>query len=403
MRKKLELFIIFILFTETVLYPKSVEAALPSGIKLEDVDEEFDDFKDEQENLSNNFIFDIFSPGEVLYETHEGFDDLNDSIDIANDAVFEWGSITKLLTWVSVMQLAEEDLIDLEEDIDTYLPDDLLQDFVYDEPVTMIDLMNHQGGFQDYIPTLFVPEVPDDYSLENEITENQPTQIYEPGEVTAYSNWGAALAGYIVEEVSGQPFYEYVHENILNPLDMNHTALSIDLSDNPEVRERRDEADYFSSEDDARYMPLYPAGSAVGTLPDLVTFAQALFPSNKNSVLFDEDSTLISMFEATDTYGDTDAARNAHGLQVTHFDHPVYGHRGNTYGFSTQLLLDIQEETGYIAIANEVQETSYTVLFPEVIFGEYADSDSFEDMTPVDLSMYRSTPGYIQGVYSVME
>ena len=52
------------------------------------------------------------------------------------------------------------------------------------------------------------------FCLQDHQLSHQPQQIYEPGTVTAYSNWGAALAGYIVERVAEKPFYEYVNDNI---------------------------------------------------------------------------------------------------------------------------------------------------------------------------------------------
>lgn len=366
------------------LIPQLTDVTLPSGIEEEEIDEEVGDFTDGHDDISAGLMFSIFTPNEVLHETYRGQQDIDEDIDVSEESVFKWGSITKLLTWVSVMQLVEADRIDLNEDVDVYLPDDFLEDFEYDDPVTMLDLMNHQGGFQDEIPDLFVTELPDDYSLEEELQDNQPEQLYEPGEVTAYSNWGAALAGYIVEEVSGQPFYEYVHENILDPLDMNDTALAPDLRDDTEIRKAGEEAvghlpSIASSEDEQRYMPLYPAGSAVGTMPDLVTFAQSLFPSNTDTLLFNDDAALESMFDATETYGDTEAPRNAHGFRVRLFDNAVYGHSGNTNSFTANLLLDIEEEIGYVMMANEAQEVTYNFLFPQDIFGDRTMPGDYDD------------------------
>lgn len=390
----------------SLLAPRMSYAELPSGTEFENLDDEIEEFMDEHEDITAGLMFSVFTPDEILSETYEGYQDIDDDIEVTDESVFDWGSITKLLTWVSIMQLVEDDLVDLEADITEYLPEDFLDDFEHDEPVTMVDLMNHQGGFEDDISDLFVNEIPDDYSLEDEIEDNQPDQVNEPGEVTAYSNWGAALAGFIVEEVSEQPFYEYVHENILEPLDMNDTALAPDLSDNPDIQEaRQDTTGYFPSTppavDDEWYMPLYPAGSTVSTLPDLITFAQALFPSNENSPLFDNDNTLAAMFETTETYGETDAPRNAHGFQVTIFENPAYGHRGNTSSFSTNLLLDIEEEVGYVVMTNEIQETVFTLLLPEVIFGDYAEMDAYENIPAFDITSYQSTYGYINGIYSI--
>lgn len=363
------------------LFTSFTDVTLPSGIEEDDLDDEIEDFMSENDEVDTAVMFAVFTPVEVIHETYEGEQNLDEEIDVSRESVFEWGSVTKLLTWISVMQLVEDDLIDLEGDITEYLPDEFLDEFEQDDPVTMIHLMNHQGGFRDEIADLFVTDIPDNYSLEEEIKEHQPDQLYEPGAVTSYSNWGTALAGYIVEELSGQPFYEYVHDNILGPLDMDETALAPDLSDNPEIREARaDTAGYLPSipptAEEQRHILLYPAGSAVSTLPDLVTFAQALFPSNNDTPLFDDRETMESMFEISQYYGDTDNPRNAHGFMVTNFDNPVYGHSGNTNAFTSNLLIDIEEDVGYAVMANEAQEVTYNFLLPETIFGDYDASEN---------------------------
>jgi CubicO group peptidase (beta-lactamase class C family) len=57
-----------------------------------------------------------------------------------------------------------------------------------------------------------------------------PARVRPPGEVAAYSNYGADLAGYIVARVSGQPFAQYIQKNILDPLGMTHTTAGVDAA-----------------------------------------------------------------------------------------------------------------------------------------------------------------------------
>ncbi len=61
--------------------------------------------------------------------------------------MFEWGSATKLLVWVSVMQLWEQGLLELEQDVRKYLPEDFLQNLSYDDPITMLHLMTPSPRF----------------------------------------------------------------------------------------------------------------------------------------------------------------------------------------------------------------------------------------------------------------
>jgi CubicO group peptidase (beta-lactamase class C family) len=154
--------------------------------------------------------------------------------DIENnpDFVFDWGSCTKVITWVSVMQLVEQGKLDPNADIRTCLPEGFLTRLKYDEPITMLNLMNHDAGFQDMSADLFTEDKSKIPTLAEALKKNQPPQIRKPGEVVAYSNFGAALAGYIVECVSGQDYGDYVISNIFSPLGMVHTSIKDDHSDN---------------------------------------------------------------------------------------------------------------------------------------------------------------------------
>ena len=100
--------------------------------------------------------------------------------------------------------------------------------------------MNHRAGFQEYYTDMMLRVDQPFVSLEESLRYDQPEQVFEPDTVTAYSNWGVALAGFIVERISGESFVDYVHENIFEPLGMKDSALASDLMDNPSVRERRD-------------------------------------------------------------------------------------------------------------------------------------------------------------------
>ena len=92
----------------------------------------------------------LWQDGNTLYQKNFGYTDKEKKLAVDDKSVFEWGSTTKITVWVSVMQLWEEGKIDLKTDIREYLPQNLLKNLKYDKPITMLDLMNHQAGFEDY-------------------------------------------------------------------------------------------------------------------------------------------------------------------------------------------------------------------------------------------------------------
>lgn len=143
----------------------------------------------------------IAEKGELIFSKGYGYADLEGEIPMDPEStVFEWGSITKTFVWVSVMQQVEQGNINLHEDIANYLPQGFLSNLAFDEPVTMLHLMNHTAGFEDQLLDLRYRDGDMEISLADALLQNQPNQIYVPGTVSAYSNWGSALAAYIVDK-----------------------------------------------------------------------------------------------------------------------------------------------------------------------------------------------------------
>ncbi|GAB2533494.1 serine hydrolase domain-containing protein [Rhodanobacter koreensis] len=136
--------------------------------------------------------------------------------------LFRVGSISKTFTWTAVMQLVEQGKLDLDADVNKYL------DFTIPprdgKPITLRELMTHTPGFEETIKNLGGNDPARLMSNEAWVKEWVPERVYPPGEVSAYSNYGAALAGYIVQRVSGQPFDDYVEQYILQPLGMQHAT-----------------------------------------------------------------------------------------------------------------------------------------------------------------------------------
>jgi len=316
-----------------------------------------------------------------------------------DDSVFEWGSVTKLTVWVSVMQLWEQGKINPEEDIRTYLPKEFLRNLRYDKPITMLDLMNHQSGFDE--APLYMQG---GKSLEDLLLQYQPAQSFEPGTTTAYSNYSTGLAAYIVERISGQSFVDYTHEHIFQPLGMGRTAIAQDLSDNAYVQAKRKEVKGYAADGsllgDALYeVGLYPVGRATGTLSDFQKFAQALL---SRKTLFTMSETWTTLYSTTATYPNTDIVRNAHGFWASEFAVTVLGHGGNTNGFSSYLLLDLKDGIGQVIMTNQGVEEIYNDGMPELIFGKRPTA-SAETQKKFEPGYYQILRNFNQGPLSLYQ
>ncbi|MCY1081163.1 serine hydrolase domain-containing protein [Archangium lansingense] len=194
---------------------------------------------------------------------------------IADRTLFQIGSVTKLFTWTALMQLAERGQLSLDADINTYLEDWKIP-ATQPQPITPHHLMCHTAGFDEWPLSASVP--PEKLQpLGSALAREIPARLHPPGEIQAYSNYGAALAGYIIEQVTGTPYEQYIEENILAPLDMRHSTarqppppeLAASLSKGYTVMGGLPLTEPF------QYLQLGPAGSVSATVTDMAKFMMA--------------------------------------------------------------------------------------------------------------------------------
>ena len=349
-------------------------------------------FVAEHQDTTAGMAVTVFDSEKELYSGCFGYTDIEQGIRTDGNSVFEWGSTTKLLVWSGVMQLYEQGKIDLDADVRNYLPEGFLQKLRFDKPVTMTHLMNHSAGFQEILWDVFSNSEEDMMELGELLSHRQPEQVFEPGSVTAYSNWGVALAGYIVECIAGQPFYEYINAHVFAPLGMKHTSLKPDYSDNQFVRDAWDRLVCYTTDckrlEPSRYfIPIYPAGSCVSTIGDYLIFAQALL--NRESALFAKPETHDLLFQPTLYYEGTDIPRCCHGLWMIPYEKPVYGHGGNTAGCSAYILLSPEDNLGMAVMTNQSGEEQYNLHMPELLFGKFDESEYFNEKRELPTGIYK--------------
>ena len=372
---------------------------LPSGIERDQIGQKIQDYVKEHEKTTAGMATAVFDKDGTIYQGNFGYMNKEKGVKADDGSVFEWGSVTKLTVWISVMQLWEQGKINLEEDIRTYLPEGFLKNLRYDKPITMLDLMNHQAGFDEV--TMYLQ---DDKSIEEILKEQQPIQSFEPGTVTAYSNYGAGLAALIVERISGQTFADYAHEHIFQPLGMDKTAILPDLSDNSYVQKKRQETKGYDTKGnllskDHFITSIYPIGAATGTLKDLEKFAQALLA---RKTLFERPETWNTLYTASSTYPDTDIIRNAHGFWANEYGTTVLGHGGNTASATSRIMLDLEHGIGYVVMTNQGTEQNYNFQMPELVFGsrKTASKETKEQFSP---GYYRTLRNFNQGPLAIFK
>ena len=315
--------------------------------------------------------------GEIRFSKAYGYGDLEKKKAMCCDGmVFEWGSVSKTFIWVSAMQLAEQGKLDLNENIQKYLPPGFLKNLRYPQPVTMLHLMNHTAGFEEELMDLRYFNQNEEVSLAQVLSLHQPKQVFAPGEVSAYSNWGAALAALIVERISGQEYREYVKEHILEPLHMDNTSMGPFWEDVPHLLDQKSSGYSFSGKtfkkEDAMHLRMYPAGAMNGSVEDLLQYARELAKDyNKDSPLFQNPNTKKEMFTETHRSYGSDTGLS-HGFWQYPGHSGILGHEGGTYGFKVQFWVEPEKERAILIITN-VMETAFCSEIMEALTSQNPD------------------------------
>ena len=380
----------------------AADRTLASGLAYDQVDSAIKEFIEERKETTAGLAYVVFTEDEDLARGLYGYQDIENQIPVSEETVFEWGSGSKVLIWVCAMQAYERGLIDFDTDINEYLPEGFLSNRKYDDKITMIDLMNHSAGFQDVAADINIDDPTYFANLEEALSAHKPDQIYQPGSVNSYSNWGSALAAYIVGRVNGMEYCDYVHKNIFEPLGMEHSALYMDLSDNTWVQENRKKLVSYNNDLSIKpysaafkYIALYPAGRCVSTFGDYEKFAKAMLREDEKIM---SKATWEEMFTPTDYFADTGVPKNYHGLWGVYFAVPTIGHIGRTSGCSNYLLMDRQNKVASLFITNQGQDLEYTENVRPLLYGEYSYSN-YGTMPDIPKATYQNSTTVENGAF----
>lgn len=372
---------IILVFSMTIpVFADREISTTPSGILKSELEEFVDNYVEGCIGQSTaGASISIWQDGELILNKAYGVTDIESGTPVNTDNVFEWGSATKLLVWTSIMQLYEQGLLDLNTDIRTYLPKGFFSKLSYDTPITIFNLMHHNAGWEDKNTDLYYKSPQAVSSLADELKISEPNQVHEPGSIVAYSNYGTALAAYLVELASQQPFYDYVQDNIFSILDMTETSVHPTQMDNALVESRRDSIKGHTLTNDGLelssgervYIGMYPAGSAIGTSADAAKFLAALMPgTGETSPLFASNDTLEEMLTTSYYYGG-DVAGNAHGFWESLYAVRTVGHGGNTDSFSSNLTLSPDSRFAVVVMTNQAVENKLCYGLTQALYGAY--------------------------------
>jgi CubicO group peptidase (beta-lactamase class C family) len=294
----------------------------------------------------------VVKDGQLLTEKGYGYADIKSKRKMdPQHTLMRPGSVSKLFVWTAVMQQVEQGKIDLDADVNRYL--DFKVPPREGKPITMRNLMTHTPGYEEHLKRLFVASPDRLQTLGDYVKMWSPKRVYAPGEVPAYSNYGAAMAGYIVERVSGEPFDDYIDHHVFQPLGMMHSTFRQPL---PAQFKADMATGYSRASQPAKPYELVngrPAGSSSVTADDMTHFMIAhLNNGSYNGVSILKPETAIQMHTEQKKLT---PPLNAMALGFYHEDrngHAIVGHAGDTELFHSDLHLLLDDHIGLFISMN---------------------------------------------------
>lgn len=278
--------------------------------------------------------------GKILYKKAHGTADLETKTPVEPDMSFRIGSITNQFTAVAILQLVEKGKLSLTDQVNRFV-----QGFAPNHPVTIQHLLSQTSGIPDYmdlethVANPYERDIPSKVVIDS--IKNQPLD-FAPGTKFAYSNSNYFLLGYIIEQVTGNSYQDYLYRNIFKPLRLKNTGY-----DHPQVKGyEKINSGYY------KVAPLsmslfYSTGGLVSCVQDMYTWNEAL-RSNKLA----KKTTIAKAFQSV-PLSDGKASEYGFGWFLRNIEgSKTIEHGGTVFGFRSEQLYLPKEDIYIVALLN---------------------------------------------------
>jgi len=331
----------------------------------------------------------------VIWTNGYGYADKENRIPFTPSTIMNVASIAKTFTGVCIMKAVEEGKVSLDEDINKYLPFEVINPNYPNDKITLRHLATHTSGLTDRHPfygdSLYYydakkPEPLGEF-LKNYFVKSGKHYSSEnflnakPSTNRAYSNIGAGLAGYIIELQTGQKLNDYAKKYIFKPLKMSNTGWALS-----EIKIKNHSKLYSNQGDSTAQIPLYemttyPDGGIRTSVNDLSKFFISLLNDGKYKkarILKKETVDEMIRFQHTETNKPENVnikKLNQGIFWATKLGATRIGHNGADLGVRTFMLSDLTKEIGVIIFFNtelsEDNEGKYFDIYEELYkYGE---------------------------------
>ena len=327
-------------------------------------------------------VISIVKDGKVLYQAGYGYADVATKRPMDPERVMtRIGSTSKLFTWTAVMQLVQQGKLDLHRNVDDYL--DFKVSPAGPRPITLLDLMNHRGGFEEGLKDLLSMDPHTFQSTETYLKGHPRPLLFAPGTVPAYSNYGAALAGYIVQRMSGEPFDRYIENHIFLPLGMQHSTFAQPLPERFQGMMSQGYRTASTAPQPYELVVTAPAGSVASTAADMARFMLAQLQLGRLGDYEMLDRQTAALMQSPSETALPGFGTMAHGFfYETRNGRTVIGHGGDTIFFHTEFELLPQEGVGIFYSFNSRGRDNAVYGLRKELLDQFIDR-YFPDATPL--------------------
>jgi CubicO group peptidase (beta-lactamase class C family) len=367
--------------TGTVAAQAVKPAPLAQGLTKTDVDSWLDGYMPYALQTGDipGAVVVVVKDGQILTARGFGYADVEKRKPVDPErTLFRPGSVSKLVTWTAVMQMVEKNKLDLDADVNTYL-DFKIPPFE-GAPVTLRQIMTHTAGFEeaakeiiDYVPA----KTP---KLGDLLKAWTPHRIYRAGTTPAYSNYATAVAGYIVERVSGQPFEVYVEKNIFAPLGMRGASFRQPLPPELEPHMSRGYGKPGEPAEPFEIVGPGPAGglSASGTDMGRFMLAQLAYGELDGQRILSAATAATMLNSPLDKVNPKSLVGPLNRMELGFFEtningRAVVGHLGDTEAFHTSLHLYMKEGVGFYVSFNSPGKHGAVGVLRTALFHDFSD------------------------------
>lgn len=287
-----------------------------------------------------------------------GLADRDAAIPVTADTHFRAGSISKTFVAMALVQQYEDGTLELDAPVSELAPLVRIDNpWEATDPVTVRHLLQHTAGFDDmHFNEMYNLTSPPDMALVDVLRRNPASRRvrWRPGTRMSYSNPGYGLAGYVLEQVTGQPYETVIAERIFQPLGMTSSSFVLTDADHAVLARGYDSR----TGPPVPYTQIYlrPAGNLHTSAAELGRFVQLLLNWGETAEELVVDPEYLSNMERPQTsiaaragllygYGTGIASQSLAGF-------PVLGHGGGIDGFSSMYGYSTSRDVGYVVLLN---------------------------------------------------